>query len=240
MRVGGSGIQNIKMFQKLCGDGPLESVVLATTMWDMALENAAIEREKELKQQPQLWKRMIDHGSCVYRHDRGEASALEIINYLIKRWKPVTLDIQREMVDQNLDLVDTGAGSALASTVDELIQHYEGKLEKVEQDLMEARDRNNREDREILEAARREHRDILAKQRQEMENLQVSALQLIEETKKGFEESQKRFEESEALAKKSMQRAHEDHAAELEKQRVLLHKHFKEKYRQQMQACIMM
>jgi hypothetical protein len=235
VRIGGSGIKNIKMFQKLCGDGPLASVVLATTMWDMASPHAAVEREKELKEQPQLWKRMIDHGSCVFRHDKGLTSAFEIIKYLISRKKRVTLDIQREMVDQNLELVDTGAGSALASTVDTLIKHYEEKLKELEKDLKEARAQSNREDREILEAARKEHQENLAKQRQEMKKLHVSALQLILETKK-------RFQESEMFAKESMQRAHEDHAAELDKQKILLQKQFREKYLQMMheRACIVM
>jgi hypothetical protein len=56
VRVGDSGIKNIKMFQKLCGDDSLASVVLATTMWDLAEGRKALDREKMLKQQPQLWK----------------------------------------------------------------------------------------------------------------------------------------------------------------------------------------
>jgi len=235
VRVGGSGIKNIKMFQKLCGDGPLSSVVLATTMWDMASPNAAIERERELKEQSQLWKRMIDHGSCVFRHDKGKSSALKIIKYLMKRKKPVTLDIQREMVDQNLELVDTGAGGALATSVETLIKHYEKKLKELEQDLKEARAQSNKEDREILEAAQKQYQDNLAKQQQEMQNLQVSAAQLIEDTKK-------RFEESEVSARENMLRAQANHAAELEKQRVVLQRQFKEKYLQMMheRACNVM
>ncbi|KAI4675994.1 uncharacterized protein J4E84_009793 [Alternaria hordeiaustralica] len=235
VRVGGSGIKNIKMFQKLCGDGPLSSVVLATTMWDMASPNAAIERERELQEQPQLWKRMIDHGSCVFRHDKGKSSALKIIKYLMKRKKPVTLDIQREMVDQNLELVDTGAGGALASSVETLIKHYEKKLKELEQDLKEARDQSNKEDREILEASRKQYQDNIAKQQQEMQNLQVSAAQLIEDAKK-------RFEESEVSARENMLRAQANHAAELEKQRVVLQRQFKEKYLQMMheRACNVM
>jgi len=219
------------MFQKLCGDGPLASVVLATTMWDMATQDAAIKREKELQEMPQLWKRIIDHGSRVFRHDKNEVSALQIINYLIKRKRPVTLDIQREMVDEKLELVDTGAGSALASTMHTLIKLYEEKLKKLEQELKEARKQNNKEDKEILEAQRRDHQKILARQRQEMQNLRVNALQLVEETKKRFEESQE-----------SMKRAQENHAAELEKQRVLLQKQFREKYLRMMhdRACIVM
>ncbi|KAI4915331.1 hypothetical protein J4E85_010456 [Alternaria conjuncta] len=235
VRVGNSGVKNITMFQKLCGDGPLSSVVLATTMWDMASPNAAIERERELQEQPQYWKRMIDYGSCVMRHDKGKSSALEIIKYLMKRKKPVTLDIQHEMVDQNLELVDTGAGGALASSVEGLIKHYERKLKELEQELREAHAQSNKEDREILEADKKQYQDNLAKQQQEMQNLQVSAAQLIEDTKK-------RFEESEVSARENMLRAQANHAAELEKQRVVLQRQFKEKYLQMMheRACNVM
>ncbi|KAL1797156.1 hypothetical protein ACET3X_003762 [Alternaria dauci] len=215
VRVGGSGIKNIKMFQKLCGDGPLASVVLATTMWDMAAEDAAIQREKELKEQPQLWKRMIDHGSRVFRHDKKEVSALKIIKYLMRRKRLVTLDIQREMVDERRELIDTGAGNALASQMETLIKHYEKKMKELEQDYREAR----KEDRELLEEQRREHQENLEKQRKEMENLHVNRLQLIEE-------QNKRFEESQRLAKENMKRAQDDFAAELEKQKKQIRERF--------------
>ncbi|CAN9266982.1 unnamed protein product [Alternaria alternata] len=225
VRVGGSGIKNIRMFQKLCGDGPLASVVLATTMWDMATKDAAIQREKELKEQPQLWKKMIDHGSVVFRHDKKEASALKIIKYLMKKKRPVTLDIQREMVDEKRELIDTGAGEALASNMEALIKLYEGKLRNLEQEFREAR----KEDREMLEEQKREHEESLAKQRREMEKLHVNRLQLIEEEKKRFEESQRE-------AKEEMQRAKENFAAELGKQK----KHIREQYIREMQRCNVM
>ncbi|KAF7672481.1 hypothetical protein GT037_009512 [Alternaria burnsii] len=225
VRVGGSGIKNIRMFQKLCGDGPLASVVLATTMWDMATKDAAIQREKELKEQPQLWKKMIDHGSVVFRHDKKEASALKIIKYLMKKKRPVTLDIQREMVDEKRELIDTGAGEALASNMEALIKLYEGKLRNLEQEFREAR----KEDREMLEEQKREHEESLAKQRREMEKLHVNRLQLIEEEKKRFEESQRE-------AKEEMQRVKENFAAELGKQK----KHIREQYIREMQRCNVM
>ena len=34
LRVGGAAVANLQMFRGLCGDSNLESVVLATTMWD--------------------------------------------------------------------------------------------------------------------------------------------------------------------------------------------------------------
>jgi hypothetical protein len=223
VRIGHSGVQNITMFRKLCGEDPLASVVLATTMWDITDEGVAITREKELEQKPQLWKRMIDHGSCVFRHDEGKASALKIIDYLVEMKRPVTLDIQREMVDENLDLVDTGAGSEVASTVKSVIERYERKLEEVEKDLKEARDQNKQVEREILETIRKEQQEIIAKQREDMQSLHVSQMQLIEEQKR-------RFEESQISAKENM-------ATELEKQK----KQLKEKYLRDMQdRCMVM
>lgn len=234
-RIGGSGIKNIKMFQKLCGEETLASVVLATTMWDQVDRRSAKEREEQLKREPQLWKKMIDHGSKVYRHDNEKRSATKIIDYLIARKRPVTLDIQREMVDQEKDLVDTGAGSELASNVELLIKNYERKLKNLERELREAREKHNQEDREILEQAKREYQDGLAKQRREMAALKISSEQLIEQARK-------RVEEYEQRQKESMRLAQEAHALDLEKQRILVQKQFRERYLRDManQPCVVM
>jgi hypothetical protein len=241
VRVGGSGIKNIKMFQKLCGDETLASVVLATTMWDLAEGKAALNREKLLKQQPQLWKRMIDHGSQVFRHDQKKGSALKIIEYLIARKKPVTLDIQREMVDQKLELLETGAGSELASEVETLIKHYESRLRKLEQEIIEARDRNKKEDREILEESKKENQEGLARQQQEILNLRISAEQMIEVAKKRAEETEMMIRENLKRMAEDQTRVAESHAQELEKQKVLLQKQIREKYLQSMQErCAVM
>jgi len=228
VRVGGSGIRNINMFQKLCGDESLASVVLATTMWDMTTEKAGNEREAELKKQPLLWKRMIDLGSVVLRQDEEKVSALKIIRYLIDRKKPVTLDIQREMVDEKLDLLQTGAGSELASTVEKLIQHYERKLKELEKDLKDAWDKRDQERRDILEDAKKEHQANLLKNKEEVAKLRISAEELVEEAKQKYEETVKQVQET--------------HVQELEKQRVMMQKQFRENYYKMMseRACVVM
>jgi hypothetical protein len=230
VRVGGSGIRNIKMFQKLCGDETLASVVLATTMWDMTSEKAAIDREKELKQQPLLWKRMIDHGSQVYRHDKDKISATSIIKYLVERKAPVTLDIQVEMVDQNLQLQQTGAGNELSSSLEKLIEYYEKKLQELDQE-MKARIKTSQEERDLLEASRKEHQENLARTRADIVNLQTNAEQMMLAATKQYEECAEKMKQSE-----------ENHAQELEKQRILLQKQFKDKYLQMMsdRACVVM
>jgi septal ring factor EnvC (AmiA/AmiB activator) len=132
---------------------------------------------------------VIDHGRPVFRHDQEKGSALKIIEYLIARKKPVTLDIQREMVDQNLEVLDTGAGSELASAVETLIKHYEEKLKKLEQEIIEAHDSNKKEDREIVEEPKKENQERLAKQQQEILNLQIGAEQMTEAAKKRAEKT---------------------------------------------------
>ncbi|CAN9280672.1 unnamed protein product [Alternaria alternata] len=224
VRVG--GIKNIEMFQKLCGDGALASVVLATTMWDKTTEDAAIQREREMKEQPQLWKRMIDHGSRVFRHDNEEASALKIITYLVRRRRLVTLSIQREMVTERRELIDTGAGKVLASNTKSLIKLYEAKLRNLEEEFREAR----KEDREMLEEVRREYQENLAKQREEMERLHVDWLQLREGQENQFKEGHRE-------AREEMQPNPEYSAAELERQK----NQIKEKYIREMHdRCIVM
>lgn len=228
IRVGGSGIRNINMFQKLCGDESLASVVLATTMWDMTTERAGNEREAELKKQPLLWKRMIDRGSVVLRQDSEKTSALKIIQYLIDRKKPVTLDIQREMVDKKLDLLHTGAGGELASAVEKLIQQYERKLKELEKDLKDAWTKRDQERREILEDAKKEHQANLLRNQEEVAKLKISAEELVEDAKRQYEETVKQVQEG--------------HAQELERQRVMMQKKFREDYYKAMseKACVVM
>jgi hypothetical protein len=172
---------------------------------------------------------------------KKKGSALKIIEYLIARKKPVTLDIQREMVDQKLELLDTGAGSELASEVETLIKHYESRLRKLEQEIIEARDRNKKEDREILEESKKENQEGLARQQQEILNLRISAEQMIEVAKKRAEETEMMIRENLKRMAEDQTRVAESHAQELEKQKVLLQKQIREKYLQSMQErCAVM
>jgi hypothetical protein len=69
--------KSIRLFKALCGDNGLESVVLVTTCWSKVTLEEGEMLETQLKQ------RIIKKGSKVWRQDKGGASALEIIRYLI-------------------------------------------------------------------------------------------------------------------------------------------------------------
>jgi len=211
-RLGGSGTKNLRMFQALCGEKSLGSVVLASTMWDVTAENISVQREKELKSNPDFWKEMIDHGSQVFRQNKGKESALEIVRYLIAKKRPVTLGIQVEMVDEKKDLVDTSAGSGLASEAESVVRRYEAKMMDLEKQLREARESNNKQVQELLEQTKEQYQEVLGKQRQEISNLQISSTQLLEQTKK-------QFEQYEQAQREMMKRVEENHKRDLVKQK---------------------
>jgi hypothetical protein len=162
-RLGGAAMKNLRMFKKLCGDNSLASVVLATTRWRHDEMEEGIRKEKELCTNAKMWKRMIDFGSKVMRQDRDEHSAGEILQYLIQRKKPVTLDIQVELVDNNKTLNETGAGQELHAELEKQKANYEKQLRELREEMSETITKMNadlkaqlQEEKEELERRLRE------------------------------------------------------------------------------------
>lgn len=183
VRVGGSGIKNLKMFRGLCGEDILGSVVLATTMWDSVAHNMAMgeARETQLKEEPNLWGKMIEHGSMVMRHDRGETSGIEILRYLIGRKEKITLAIQKELNDEKKPLNDTGAGVALVTEMERLKDIYERKIIDLEVRLCKEWDEN----RDALKA---DFEQKLLKQREDAARLQATADEIVANERRRIEE----------------------------------------------------
>ncbi|KAN0072590.1 hypothetical protein V8E54_009519 [Elaphomyces granulatus] len=75
----------------------LPSVVLATTHWTNVSPADGIMRETELKENPNMWKRMIEWGSQVWRQDGDYKSTSEIIQYLISLKRPKDLERREEL-----------------------------------------------------------------------------------------------------------------------------------------------
>jgi hypothetical protein len=109
----GSSLRNLKMFRELCREDPLRSIILATTGWGEAKKadklDKAMMNEKQLQTDPDFWQLLIKRGAAVERFMDTEESALEIILKLGNR-TPVIIKIQRELVDDSKDLIDTSAG----------------------------------------------------------------------------------------------------------------------------------
>ena len=181
VRVGGVGVANLQMFRALCGDTNLESVVLATTMWDQVDKATGESREVMLMQDTNLWAPMIGHGSKVMRHDNKKVSGSEILRYLLERRTRVTLEIQKELVDENKQLDATQAGHALITEMERLKKGYEEKLAKLERRLEEVR-KNWKDSTEAMQ-----------------KTMQEALQEAVETTKKDLE--QKIDQQSEVKAK---------------------------------------
>ncbi|KAH7094262.1 P-loop containing nucleoside triphosphate hydrolase protein [Paraphoma chrysanthemicola] len=249
-RIGGSGVRNLKMFKKLCGDDGLASVVLATTFWNFFPDpTKANEREAQFQREAFLWKPLIEKGSRVFRHDKQEASALAIVRYLIKRKKPVVLDIQREMVEQNLPLGQTGAGGVVASGIEKEKEWFEKRLKDLEIQLHEALAKRDKSQREDIEDMMAEYRRKLDIREEDQRRLEADTKQLYKDMEKRYEEEMKEMNKAIREKELTIQETRmqvtmmqETHAHQLELRELQAQMKWKEKYYRMMHssACIVM
>lgn len=149
-RMEGSSLRSLRMFRKLVGVDALHNVILATTHWAEVSEEVGARREKELRNE--FFKDLIDNGARMTRYAGNEQSGLELLDMLVGQNR-VVLDIQREIVDEKRDLIDTGAGQVVNEEIIRLRKIYETQLERAKEELEEAiRDHDEKSRKEVAEA----------------------------------------------------------------------------------------
>jgi hypothetical protein len=97
-------------------------------------EETALRHEVELKETPDFWGDMIEHGAIVRRFKGTNQSALEILMEFSTK-ATVTLDIQRELVDEAKPISETAAGNAVNEELHRLENKYKVKLERVQEQM---------------------------------------------------------------------------------------------------------
>jgi hypothetical protein len=142
-RMSGSAINNLNIFQRLCGTQGLPNVVLVTTMWKELQQQtgdiiAGERREEELKTTDTFWARMISHGSRTMRHTGDRQSAQAILSSILAAQTEFTLDIQTEIIDQGLPLDQTTVGKYLKQEYADLVHKYEAEAEEMQQSKLAA------------------------------------------------------------------------------------------------------
>lgn len=182
-RVSGSSARNFRMLEELCGPEGLPHVVLLSTMWDQIAPRStqyreACDREKELVADDMFWGSMCRAGSKVRRFEGGKASAAAVVDLLVGRSSssaPVKFQIQRELVDEGRDLLDTSAAR-------QVMLHLDGVLAKTKRHL---------EDRAVMAGpGETSTRDQLLGQRRDTEE----AIGRLKTRKEDFyDENQARF-----------------------------------------------
>jgi hypothetical protein len=199
-RMQGSGMRNLHMFKKLCGDKNLSNVIMATCQWERVLEADGAERERQLKETPHFWGYMVDRGSQMHRHYNTRESALHLIQSLVdgNASRPkIVLDIQTQMVDEGKDLADTGAGQAVDDAISKERQRFAKEIAESQADIREALASRDRETASILEQHQKEMNERVQKLDKEHAALQVSLERLQEER---FAKMKKALEEAERVS----------------------------------------
>jgi hypothetical protein len=116
-RMFGTSRKNLTMFNKLYGDDALKNVVLATTKWSHIPEDVGWRREQQLSNT--YWKRMLNLGSRMAWFTCTRESAWAIVNSIISN-DPVNGHV--ELVDLQITLPETEAGTSLCYTLEELVE----------------------------------------------------------------------------------------------------------------------
>lgn len=138
VRIGGTSLLNFRIFQKLCGNEILRNALIVTTMWSDVDPKQGENRERELATADDLFKPVLDNGAQLVRHDGTLESAQAILRMFTTTNEDTTLRIQRELVDEGKEIIDTAAGAELARHLSEQAGRLEGRSRKLQKRMQEA------------------------------------------------------------------------------------------------------
>ena len=147
-RIEGTDLLNFRAFQKLCGKDVFKHVVLCTTFWDLVDEVTGSRREKELCETTDFWGSMIKQGSRVVRNPDYTKSKDILLQLAGKH--TVTLDIQKEMVEQHVSFEDTSTAKEINAELASLKIEHDAKIARKEQDKIEVLRKRDEENRSKL------------------------------------------------------------------------------------------
>jgi hypothetical protein len=131
MRMEGSDVRTLNLFARLVGKEAFAHIVFVTTRWeskDIEEQKLFEKRERQLKEG--FWREMILEGSCLQRFYGTKDSAQGIISQIVGAAEPVVLRIQHELIEKDMELAATAAGSVLAPLVEEKLVESKSKLQR--------------------------------------------------------------------------------------------------------------
>jgi hypothetical protein len=135
--MGNASRRAFRLFKEMCGTDTLKNVVIVTTMWEKVTPDQGEKREEELRTNQKFFKPALDKQARLARHDNTKHSARDILRTILK-YQPLALSIQREVIDERMELHDTMAGKEFESQTEELIRTVNIEVEKLMEDLAAA------------------------------------------------------------------------------------------------------
>jgi len=191
------------MFRELCGEKTLRNVILVTNKWGQVTPKQGADREQQLKDN--YFKAAIEKGAQPCRHRNTSESARKILRKILEN-KPLTLKIQRELIDERKDIGQTGAGAELNREIREAVEKYQRDIRELEERM--------RKTIEMDEESREEMEEEKRKMQEEMEKLRRDS----DEMESKFEEARREMEERiNARFEVQVRRIQEAYEAEIRK-----------------------
>ncbi|KAF5327604.1 hypothetical protein D9619_004800 [Psilocybe cf. subviscida] len=207
-KMSGISTRNFKMFRRLCGDSTLKNVVVATNMWSEVSQDTGVAREAELSSNDLFFKPVLENGGQMLRHTNTPASAHAIISRIIDN-HPLPLQIQRELVDQKMDLDDTGAGEELHKEMKIQMEKHRNEMHALHEEMQDAIREKDEETRRELEIATRRLEEEMARVQNDSQKL---ASQYSEEKK----QLEKRMEEINEVARQEAEKRHAEYNQQMQ------------------------
>ena len=156
----GAQTRNFRTLRSLCGDDALKNVVIVTNMWSRVELEVGEEREAELMSEDIFFKPALDNGARMARHENTVPSAQGIIRLLVDN-HPLPLQIQRELVEENKDVVETRAGQELNRELNDEIRKHQEEIRVLAEEMEQATREMDEETKNELEIeTRRMHEQM--------------------------------------------------------------------------------
>ena len=152
--MGGASRKNFDMFRKLCGDNTLKNVVITTTMWAQVDPATGDMRERRLQTEDKFFKPAIDGGAKMVRHDNTPESARKIVWDIVQRNSPEVLCIQKELVDEHLNITATSVVRELDRNLADLRERHDREIQELTRRLEAALEGDARGRGEVEEKRR--------------------------------------------------------------------------------------
>ncbi|PWW79643.1 hypothetical protein C7212DRAFT_275951 [Tuber magnatum] len=195
VRMDGSSLKNLRMFQRLCGPGALKNVLLTTTQWSNVDPALGEFREDNLRH-GDFWGGLVSKGASLERFMGTRESGLGLINKLMEN-EPKALNIQYQMVQKNMTLVETSAGKFINEELIALERKHQENLENLEKERQKAVKEKDDEMKEILaqeQAKAREKLEKAAAEKKLLADIHAAEMKKREEAERRREEERERNE----------------------------------------------
>ena len=170
-QFGGIAGRNFNMFRQLCGYTAFKSAILVTNMWDEVSYSVGEARERELS--GRFFRLVLDHGALMTRHNNTAQSAHNIIRRILRN-DPVLLRIQRELVHERRDIVNTTAGGSIKRQLNERIGRHRDELDELREEMNRALREKDEVAWQELEGERRRLQERMEEATKDSENMIIN------------------------------------------------------------------